>query len=460
MVGGEDSEVMMYPIGKDSLISSVTELSEEEKLNKRIMWSRKMNDIKYVVAPMVDQSELAFRMMMRKHGAHLCYSPMIHAHLFVHDMTYRKSVLLSCKGDRPLIVQFCANDPDVLLKACCLVEGTCDGVDLNLGCPQLIAKHGHYGAYLQDDQELVCSMVAAVNNRCHLPLSCKIRIFDDADSTVEYARKLVNAGACMLTVHGRTREQRGPHTGVANWEIIKRVCAAVDVPVIANGNIQIWENIDDCIKKTGAVAVMSAEGVLSNPYLYENKRLPNWIVAQEYLSYAEKYKANISAIRAHLFRICHYSLLIYPELRQQLSYVCSMSEFSDVVCAIDPQFSDAGKIDYIMSLPHWICKPYLRPQRDDSVASTSEYRERRRQELDLIVRETGLSKRQIRKREKRKTQSRKQTYPKCHRCSMPASQGCDFSYCRNCCRYKTAHERLDCKGFVVSIICTVTSEDS
>lgn len=88
-------------------------------------------------------------MMMRKNGAQLCYTPMIHANLFVNDHTYRRSAFSTVADDRPLIVQFCANDPQTLLKACRLVENFCDGVDLNLGCPQLIAKRGRYGAYLQ-----------------------------------------------------------------------------------------------------------------------------------------------------------------------------------------------------------------------------------------------------------------------------------------------------------------------
>ncbi|EJW82865.1 hypothetical protein WUBG_06227 [Wuchereria bancrofti] len=101
-------------------------------------------------------------------------------------------------------------------------------------------------------------------------------------------------------------------------------------------------------------------------------------------------------------------------------------------------------------MPHWICKPYYRPMRNDSSVSDSLYRERRRAELDALAQKTGLSKRQLRKREKRKIEDRKeqckiQIYSKCLRCDLPASQGCTFVYCRNCCRFRAATERKDCK---------------
>lgn len=111
--------------------------------------------------------------------------------------------------DRPLIVQFCANDPEIFLKACRLVEGFCDGVDLNLGCPQLIAKRGFYGAYLQDSPELVTSMISMVFKHCKLPLSVKIRVLPNQDDTIKYAKRIQDAGASMLALHGRVREQRG-----------------------------------------------------------------------------------------------------------------------------------------------------------------------------------------------------------------------------------------------------------
>jgi tRNA-dihydrouridine synthase 1 len=121
------------PMVEPTLTPQLAAASEEKE--DRYAFYKSIGSPKYVVAPMVDQSELPYRMLTRKYGAQLCYTPMYHAGNFSKDAKYRQKNFKPCPEDRPLCVQFCANDPDILLAAAKYVENDCDAVDINLGCP-------------------------------------------------------------------------------------------------------------------------------------------------------------------------------------------------------------------------------------------------------------------------------------------------------------------------------------
>lgn len=215
----------------------------------------------------------------------LAYTPMFHARLFEETAKYRDSHFQATTGteaeaapfldgnpafDRPLFVQFCANDPDHLLAAAQLAAPYCDAVDLNLGCPQGIARKGHYGAFLQEDQELVHRLINKLHKNLPVPVTAKIRILDSKEETLKYARNVLDAGASILTVHGRRREQKGHLTGLADWSYIRylRENLPQETVIFANGNILQRGDVEKCLAATGADAVMSAEGNLSDPAIF------------------------------------------------------------------------------------------------------------------------------------------------------------------------------------------------
>ncbi|XP_035227837.1 tRNA-dihydrouridine(16/17) synthase [NAD(P)(+)]-like isoform X2 [Stegodyphus dumicola] len=294
-------------------------------------WDNVLKSPKYVAAPMVDMSELSFRMLCRSYGSDLCFTPMLHSQQFIQDSLYRQDTFSTCAEDRPLIIQFCANDPITFVNAASMVSSKCDGIDLNLGCPQAIAKKGHYGAFLQEDWECIHSIVQKAANELSVPVTCKMRILPgNFRKSVEYAKMLENSGCSVLTVHGRTRKQKGHATGLASWDVIKEIKANVKIPVIANGNILSFDDVKNCLEYTGADAVMSAEGLLHNPALFTGKNPPVWEIVDEYLKLAERYSTSIRCVRCHLFKILYLCLHQDDNVRQILAEGSSYSDFYKV----------------------------------------------------------------------------------------------------------------------------------
>ncbi|CAD5125606.1 DgyrCDS13805 [Dimorphilus gyrociliatus] len=354
------------------------------KLEGYEYYRKSLNSAKYVVAPMVDASELAFRMQCRKHGAQLCYTPMFNAGLFVKSEHYRQENFTTCPEDRPLIVQFCANDPKIFLEACKLVQDRCDGVDLNLGCPQQIARRGHYGAFLQDEWELLEKMVSLCHKELKVPISCKIRIFKSLEKTIKYAKTLEKAGCQLLTVHGRTREQKGVLTDIANWKFIAEVRKNVKIPVLSNGNIQYFCDIERCINFTGVDGVMSAEGCLYNPALFEGKTYAAYFLAEEYLNFTKKYPCPLGYIRGHVFKILNPCLQCdIDEMRRARDLIAgaqAVDTFYEAVAIVKSTwlsyYRDSNLSNEALFPLKFVCQPYVRPpirnneeQKEESVKS-------------------------------------------------------------------------------------------
>lgn len=335
-----------------------------------------------VVAPMVDQSDLPFRLLCRDYGVNLCFTPMVHAKLFMNNMDYRRKFTLkdSPARDRPLIAQICGSNIDQVVATAKILEPYCDGIDLNCGCPQKIAKRGHYGAFLLEQPEVLLPVVRALIAAVRVPVSVKVRLLppdqgkenlDDndkgmtgaADESPEQAydeeeecegggdddcetggptvapeflpcvetslrlyRQLVDAGVHLLTVHGRTRHQKGPWTGKADWAAIRKVVDELGdrIPIFANGAISSAEDARQCLEQTKCDGVMSSEGLLEYPALLQSlvvgaptslPRVGRLELARQYLAYARQYPPNkggqgsgVKCMRIHIHRFCHADL--------------------------------------------------------------------------------------------------------------------------------------------------------
>lgn len=222
------------------------------------------------LAPMAGMADMAFRELCADYGAGYTVTEMVSSKGLT--MGDKKSAMLLTLGERERKAgaQIFGDNPEIMAEAAvkCL-EFKPDIIDINMGCPAPKVAMNGGGASLMKNPLLAGETVRAVSQAVDIPVTAKIRKGwdDNSVNAVELAEILEKNGAAAIAVHGRTRMQM--YSGEVDYDIIRRVKEAVDIPVIGNGDITDVQSAAIMLEKTGCDAIMIGRGALGNPWIFQ-----------------------------------------------------------------------------------------------------------------------------------------------------------------------------------------------
>lgn len=225
-----------------------------------------------LLAPMAGVSDEAFRTLCREQGADLTYTEMVSAKGLSYANEKTRHLLHLAEGEDRVAVQLFGHEPDVMADQARWVEQemgeTLAYLDINMGCPaRKIVSKGD-GSALMKTPDLAAAIVRAVSAAVEHPVTVKFRRgWAEGDETcVEFARRMEDAGAAAVAVHGRYALQL--YRGRAEWDAIARVKAAVSIPVVGNGDVKCGADAVALVERTGCDAVMIARAAEGNPWVF------------------------------------------------------------------------------------------------------------------------------------------------------------------------------------------------
>lgn len=298
------------------------------------------------LAPMAGVSDKIFRQLCKEHGADILTTEFVSAEGIFRRNQRTREYLDFDEIERPIGVQLFGADPEHMAEAARQVIDWAapDFIDLNFGCPvnKVVAKNGG-SALLKDCPTLASVAAAVVRAVAPMPVTAKIRIGWDADSinAPRVARILLDAGIAAITVHGRTRAQG--YAGVADWDTIAEVAAAVPIPVIGNGDLASAADVAKRRHETGIAGAMIGRAAMSTPWIFSQTKhylatgeipdapeLPErWnLIVRHCQLVVRQQGVEEPAIRSMRARLMAYSRAM-PEakrLRQKFSHVSILAE--------------------------------------------------------------------------------------------------------------------------------------
>ena len=272
-----------------------------------------------ILAPMAGLTDLPFRLVCEKYKPGLVVTEMVSSKALYYNDEKTKQLLKMDGEKRPVSAQIFGSDVETMAYGASYVSKIANIVDINMGCPApKVVKNGD-GSKLLLDLDKVYEIVKTVVKNSTVPVTVKIRKGWDNDHivAVEAAKVVESAGASAITIHGRTRSEY--YTGVADWNIIKKVKESVNIPVIGNGDIKSPEDAKKIFEQTNCDGIMIGRATLGRPWILEQirtylengtiRKITNKEILETILNHIDlevKEKGEYTGIREIRKHICYY----------------------------------------------------------------------------------------------------------------------------------------------------------
>ncbi|XP_049848498.1 tRNA-dihydrouridine(20) synthase [NAD(P)+]-like [Schistocerca gregaria] len=259
---------------------------------------------KVILAPMVRVGTLAFRLLALKYGADIVYSEelidkkliqcqrTVNSELGTIDYVCKrenKCIWRTCKDDHPTVIQLGTASDRYAVEAALNMYPDYDAIDVNMGCPERFSLQGGMGAALLKDRERVKLILGGLLRHIDKPVTCKIRLLNKIEDTVDLVKTIEATGAAAIAVHARYVEQRPREPAFPS--LVKILSESVHIPLIFNGDIRKFEDINKAKETAGCSSVMIGRGALINCSIFsEQSPRPQKEVCMDYIRNCIQYE--------------------------------------------------------------------------------------------------------------------------------------------------------------------------